>query len=638
MASTTLVTFLYECQSAAQTVELLGSWDNFCKPYQLKRDLRRSSAIWTGCWTFDNIICDGDLNNLCARRNGALKMGGTYWYYYKVDDNEQHNPSEPSTAVCPLLPGQRLNVLDVPSDSSSSSESSGVFTRNPADRYLTPVPPKPLHSPRLGDLCQEKYQPPTHPVRTPTSATYPPSDRSLTPKYGRRARSASTSHQPTSGTNLMEFKGLKDKLVSKRAASSTKGHQRNVKELQIGAPTLISTTAVDVNLVPLSSLRTPQPASFARTQQTSSTLTPPLTAKMMKFSPLGSNPVDPIKDLSMRKTGEVSNEDKQLPERPRSHSPEIISTKLESSPARVRANSAGTRRTRNYFFANEPWTATPKWQEDLIEEVQHEESEEVEVAPAPVLQRPSASLEPPSLDERPTSSHGSARSPGLLTSPRDKELPALPRYLVPAPLFACSNSIKSPTLAEDQGAEQEEPGIELVSGNSSQFSTRSAESMTFSSTTEDDDAIHSPSFSSLTTDSSDVGSPQRLSRHFALGDEQRDTKHDLTTADANADIDSSEPSFSASPPQLAQLRISTFGASLFSKGDSRASSASRRHASIFAAGFQGYSLPEDETTSQATITKPALQSEPRISPARDSSVSHLGKLMDEFGYLGDAVL
>ena len=70
-----------ECPAAARTVELLGSWDNFSKPYQLKRDTRRSSHLWSGCYIFNNIICDGDLTNLCEKRDGALLMGGTYWYY-----------------------------------------------------------------------------------------------------------------------------------------------------------------------------------------------------------------------------------------------------------------------------------------------------------------------------------------------------------------------------------------------------------------------------------------------------------------------------------------------------------------------------------------------------------------------------
>lgn len=47
----------------------------------MKRDRRRGNGIWTGCHKFRNIICDGDSNGIHEKRDGALKMGGTYWYY-----------------------------------------------------------------------------------------------------------------------------------------------------------------------------------------------------------------------------------------------------------------------------------------------------------------------------------------------------------------------------------------------------------------------------------------------------------------------------------------------------------------------------------------------------------------------------
>lgn len=65
------------------TVELLGSWDNFSKPYVMSRDSRRGTRVWSGCYTFENIICDGDLQVVGEKRSGGLKMGGTYWYYVR---------------------------------------------------------------------------------------------------------------------------------------------------------------------------------------------------------------------------------------------------------------------------------------------------------------------------------------------------------------------------------------------------------------------------------------------------------------------------------------------------------------------------------------------------------------------------
>ena len=59
---------------------------------------------------------------------------------------EYHDPAEPSTASCPLLPGQPLNVLDMPiqptksrtRNESSDSIDSIVFTLDPRDKYLPP--------------------------------------------------------------------------------------------------------------------------------------------------------------------------------------------------------------------------------------------------------------------------------------------------------------------------------------------------------------------------------------------------------------------------------------------------------------------------------------------------------------------
>ena len=61
-------------------------------------------------------------------------------------ETEHHDPVEPSTACCPLLPGQPVNVLEVPTEpkksgglnDSSDSIDSMVFTLDPKDKYLPP--------------------------------------------------------------------------------------------------------------------------------------------------------------------------------------------------------------------------------------------------------------------------------------------------------------------------------------------------------------------------------------------------------------------------------------------------------------------------------------------------------------------
>lgn len=63
-----------------RSVKLLGSWDNFSKPYSMERDKRIGQGHWKGCHTFTDIMGDtsGDRNQW---RTGGLKMGATYWYY-----------------------------------------------------------------------------------------------------------------------------------------------------------------------------------------------------------------------------------------------------------------------------------------------------------------------------------------------------------------------------------------------------------------------------------------------------------------------------------------------------------------------------------------------------------------------------
>ena len=72
--------------------------------------------------------------------------------YRLDDDSECFNPKEPNTASCPLLPGQYVNVLDVPvqqsypdsaRNTSLGSLVEQVFTLNPADKFATPCPPSP---------------------------------------------------------------------------------------------------------------------------------------------------------------------------------------------------------------------------------------------------------------------------------------------------------------------------------------------------------------------------------------------------------------------------------------------------------------------------------------------------------------
>lgn len=147
MDSTTLVTFLYLAPHHVSTVELLGSWDNFTKPYPMQRDKSVSPQSWKGCHSFSDIVCDGDVVAMDgSTRQGGLQMGGTYWYYYRLDnETECNDPAVISTRGCPFLPGQEVNVLDVPVQKHSiTCESTAslldVFTLDPAAKFASPKP------------------------------------------------------------------------------------------------------------------------------------------------------------------------------------------------------------------------------------------------------------------------------------------------------------------------------------------------------------------------------------------------------------------------------------------------------------------------------------------------------------------
>ncbi|KAF2120253.1 hypothetical protein BDV96DRAFT_321974 [Lophiotrema nucula] len=604
MDPTTLVTFLFDCPIAARTVDLLGSWDNFSKPYPLKLDKRRSLRTWSGCYTFDNIICDGDLINLGDKRSGALMMGGTYWYYYKVNnDEEHHNPSQPSTTICPLLPGQRLNVLEIPMESTDRS-SSGAFTRNPNDKFLTPVPPNPLPSPRLGDLCREAYKVPMQPMRSPRFATYPSPSRSRSPSFERHARSASTSLDPGATGILSDFRILKEKLAkSTRSASSTRIRSKEWRNgLEIGAPTLVSSTAEDMNLVSLRSARSPK---------TSSSL---VTENLRSFSPLRSNPVDPIRDFDFG-FSQASDGEQVLRRRPSSHMGASTTTEPISQNGRARANSSETRRTREYFYPNQPWISSPplhgitSWEQVNEEDVRT--TRIIHGVEALSVHGTSSLHSPAPAPERPTSRHGG--TPGLRESPLEKELPALPRYLVPAPLFACNGSVSS-MLLENSDEEVDEDDIEIHLPEQRQikshFSVWSTVSTTFSMPASEEDAMHSPTFSSLTSNTSEPSSPQKWIEEAGVAEEGESV-----------------------------LKLPSFGPGLFQLDIQYSDAGPRRQAACYGlAGFQGYDLPE-VATSQSTITKISSSTEPSInSQHRATSTSQLEQLMSDFGYLGDSVI
>ncbi|OCK92136.1 uncharacterized protein K441DRAFT_697937 [Cenococcum geophilum 1.58] len=683
MGTTTLVTFLFESPAAARTVELLGSWDNFAKSYPMKRDLRKGSCFWSGCYSFKDIICDGDLNNLGQKRSGGLKMGGTYWYYYRIDGNEYHDSTQPSTTFCPLLPGQRLNVLEVPFESrsrsnSASSISSGIHTLDPEDKYLTP---RPAPIPRLpkpsGSRSYEHFRKHSHPGigdSTITVTSHPLSannDSKLQLRLGssheRKIKSAASSTSSTLKTAFLDLTGTNEKSATSldtskfrrpASAENERGrsrHARNVRELQISPPILIGSTSERRNLIPLKTNGFPNPSLSSPISQ--------MAVKGHGFSPLRCHPVDAEIDLSF---SNESIQGVQPPVKRDQSQTSLSSIRLEFVLGRERTSSVGRKRTNSPRRARSPSRSEtiyhrrslsigrvrepsplrhavifdePMQIPEEIKEVKNEDEAAAEVA------QPSLSPLVPShsIDtQRPPSCQKDDLDPAKQSKPLlDKDLPALPSYLVPEPLFCQveTSEVDGANLMKDEQMTQTE-----LSSNISLWANTSAAP---TSPSLDGDGVNSPTFSCLTTSSSDIDTPERLSDQFATGidifyhvdGEGRENEH------LNDPCDRHESAAAESH----KLLESPLGPDFFKIDIKRPESAPRRHAACFGLldRFHGYSLPDDQSASDGARAKPptmlsnfgnSIPSESQINAEADPAVSQLEHLMSEFGYLGEAVL
>lgn len=160
MEQETLLTFNFDAPHNISQVELLGSWDNFTHAYAMQHDRRRGPTHWTGCFRFTHIVYDGRSPSFTPPRNGGLRQGGRYWYFYRLDDStEAYDATRDVTSVCPLLPGQLMNIIEVPVEAKEEvlrpRSDSGVFdtsdraflsfsyqyTLDPATKYKPLSPP-----------------------------------------------------------------------------------------------------------------------------------------------------------------------------------------------------------------------------------------------------------------------------------------------------------------------------------------------------------------------------------------------------------------------------------------------------------------------------------------------------------------
>ncbi|KAK3897807.1 hypothetical protein C8A05DRAFT_38617 [Staphylotrichum tortipilum] len=202
--TTALFTFMVQTHPSVKAVHLIGSWDNFTTPYTMERDSKRDRGQWRGCYSFKDIVCDGDAGSI-PKRNGGLKMGHTYYYYYELDaSSETHDPTQPSTTTCPYLPGQTVNTLWIPIEQSGRKRSASLTslreedfkTMDPASKFVAPRPaPNPPEPTRRLGTAPLRMQPQKRPARSPSpSSRWLFSPRKL---FSRKSSSSSLSDAQT---------------------------------------------------------------------------------------------------------------------------------------------------------------------------------------------------------------------------------------------------------------------------------------------------------------------------------------------------------------------------------------------------------------------------------------------------------
>jgi len=102
------LSFSLRTSSGVKTVHMLGSWDNYAGQLPLAKDKTSSkSGSWKGTFRFQGT---------------TLVPGQRYWYYYIIDGyHVSHDPATASTTE--PTTGRVLNILDVPTEKSSSRSS-----------------------------------------------------------------------------------------------------------------------------------------------------------------------------------------------------------------------------------------------------------------------------------------------------------------------------------------------------------------------------------------------------------------------------------------------------------------------------------------------------------------------------------
>ncbi|OCT49817.1 hypothetical protein CLCR_06809 [Cladophialophora carrionii] len=630
MAPTTLITFLVRTPPSTRSVQLYGSWDNFSTPYPMQRDSRTGPEHWSGCHSFSNIICDGDVEGNNTPREGGLKMGGTYWYYYTLDDEiEFHNSAEPATTTCPMLPGQLINVLNVPFALSSSgrsrndsvsSTSSEYRTMNPTDKFLNPRP-----APAKPALPRLKTSP-TFSQLPWSSSSSPISATSVSSRRGRSTSSRAPS--PPGSANILALVRPKPS-AQEPSRSTSRGSNRSVGIIgglrALASPLLMSPGGFpERGRTPTDGIRSPVVRSRAASARSVTPKRAPLGLTSPTTEGQGNPSLAPVRELALRKD---------------------FSDDTESSAAVPISSFAQHRRQRS--LSREPSSLRNSQQLDTSPDSSNFSHTAVPYHPLETLKEVASAANTPvwpltalKVDKQ------DAMDDGRLPLDLEKRLPTLPNT---------PSSAYPPSAVEEdiQGGEPEdianlrshfscttvdtEPRTDsYIRNDNSHFSdwtdapTRFSPQSEYASSIADFEPISPPPGLTLDFQLDSQEDPQELERH-GYGFLKQDG---LPSASSFSTV-SSVTSSTAPAPQ------------------DNVSSAKSAHFSW--SKFQHYSLPTEEAGSGNTLKPTSAVDhvdplvvddhaagvyQPQVSGVQEVSVPHsssMQQLLDELSYLGDMI-
>lgn len=591
------------------------------------------------------------------------------------------------------MPGQSVNVLEVPRDQPAGA-SSDLFpgqTLDPAAKFQRP---RPAPVPALPRLATDD----TTLGKTARSFSYPFSNearseslqapQSAGPGLGsrrrwhssgdvRRARSAASSPVSAIRSAFQQLKGSNgeesspaSRSVSPGGPSSDRGRGRSRRpredtaELKISRPTLISRSDSLSECITLGEDLAPGERAPSRDEN---------------FSPLRCHPVDevdaPPAPAPPFEIGQALSSDSAV----RSSSPDtpVYPPRTRSASARTPSPLARRlalgrtdhRRSSSLGGLREPSPLRNSVAVDddnsvhIPEEIAEADDEDAEaesgtISPLREFSRSSlASDASSSGDARPSSRRGSADSwDGLRATPApapvphaEKELPALPAYLVPAPL-KIRPSFPTASRKRDSKVDDGEDGpvsekvacaVPAVGAAGSHFSVWSmASPAPPSSPPGSSTPPESPSLSALTEGSSTgARTPWRISQSSSVGEraEERDGAENRRRGVCLESLAEGLGVYEV-PDAKVDPAVAWGGAPTAATAAAATADVMRQHSRGAAGTGRALHSPRiyDEEEERGEDEEDEEEAR-RAAAMQQKSISHIERLLAEFGYLGDAV-